>query len=214
MPPSICLFVSPFFFFQEKKKRKRKKKNDIFWHMLLYNNIVCIALLHIPYQQTTKTMSHHRNQYSGPLDKGKFVAKLLGCCTVEVWDELRVFSCLKPKGKGISTNSGGYCRVNYSGGKVVVHKMVLQVTKGPAPEDAALDASHLCGNPWCCRPSHLAWENRDDNISRRGCAGCVLVNDDSGGSSLWIHVCKHKHQHARLSPEVSPVTDHHQTIDV
>jgi hypothetical protein len=137
-------------------------------------------------------MSHHRNQYSGPLDKGEFVTKLLGHSTVEVWDELHVFFCLKPEGKGISTNSGGYCRVNYGGGKVVVHKMVLEVTKGPAPEDA-LDASHLCGNPWCCRPSHLAWENRDDNISRRGCAGHVLVvNDDGGGGSLWVRVCRHE----------------------
>jgi hypothetical protein len=62
----------------------------------------------------------------------------------------------------------------------------LQV-HSPPPQDAVdLDASHLCGQQWCCRPSHLAWESRLYNISRRGCAGFVLL--DSG---TWVRVCTH-----------------------
>jgi len=68
--------------------------------------------------------------------------------------------------------------------KVLVHVIVLTEVQGPAPEGRA-DASHLCGNPWCFEPKHLWWENRVNNIARRGCAGRVLAGD------RWIRVCQH-----------------------
>lgn len=33
------------------------------------------------------------------------------------------------------------------------------------------EASHLCGNHWCVRPSHLAWESHEKNMARVKCKG-------------------------------------------
>ena len=131
-------------------------------------------------------MALSRNQYSAPASIDDFVAHLLTRRTEAVWDDLHAFECLRPCGPGISRNAGGYMRVNFGGGKIVVHKTVLECIRGPAP-DTAPDASHLCGNEWCCNPKHLEWESRADNIARRGCAGFVLV-DGTG----WVKVCKHR----------------------
>jgi len=95
-----------------------------------------------------------------------------------------VFKCLVPVGTGVSQTQSGYLRVNWNGGKVMAHVMVLENLR-PCP-DGATDASHLCGNSECCNPLHLVWESRQDNVARRGCVGYVWV-DQQG----WIRVCKH-----------------------
>jgi hypothetical protein len=129
-------------------------------------------------------MAAPRNQYSGALNKTSFVKSLLSSARSEqVLDGRKVIACRRGKGAGFSYNPGGYARVNYDG-KVLVHVIVLTEVQGPAPEGRA-DASHLCGNPWCFEPKHLWWENRANNIARRGCAGRVLAGD------RWIRVCQH-----------------------
>jgi len=100
-------------------------------------------------------------------------------------EPLRVVGCLRGRGPGFSYNKGGYARVTLNGVKYCVHVIVLQHTAGEAPEGRP-DASHLCGNPWCFEPTHLVWEDRATNITRRGCAGRVLVD-----GAHWVKVCRH-----------------------
>jgi hypothetical protein len=98
------------------------------------------------------------------------------------WDDLGQFCCLVPCGPGYDINPAGYVRCNLAGGKHMVHKVVLLLTKPrPAPKIVGgnvvqYEVSHLCGNPSCCRASHLEWETRADNIARRGCIGVILVD--------------------------------------
>jgi Zinc-binding loop region of homing endonuclease len=130
-------------------------------------------------------MIRARNQYTGTVSREAFVHDILTRRSEPVFDSLGVIACRRGKGPGFSQNSGGYTRVNLDGGKVTVHTTVLEVTAGPSPPGKP-DASHLCGNPWCFEPGHLAWEDRDSNIARRGCAGRVLVD-----GVHWVRVCKH-----------------------
>ena len=127
-----------------------------------------------------------RNQFTGHVALDAFVHDVLAHRSERVLSEpLGIIACRRGRGPGFSSNSGGYTRVNFNGGKISIHMAVLEVTAGPAPEGRT-DASHLCGNPWCFEPEHLVWEDRAANIARRGCPGRVLVD-----GVHWVRVCPH-----------------------
>jgi hypothetical protein len=123
------------------------------------------------------------------LRRRRFVKDLLEHRVEKVQISPLVSACIRPTGPGISWTEAGYARANYEGGKIVVHKIVLQAKQEPPA--AGLDASHLCGSEWCCNPDHLAWETRDANIARRGCAGFVIIN------SVWYRLCNHGNEDTR-----------------
>lgn len=61
-------------------------------------------------------------------------------------------------------NAYGYGRVSLAGKSYPVHRLVLWHKTGELREDE--DAGHLCGNPSCCNPDHLAWQTRAENTQQ------------------------------------------------
>jgi|266.fasta.fasta_contig_123_22818_length_871_multi_2_in_0_out_1_1 hypothetical protein len=51
-----------------------------------------------------------------------------------------------------------------------------------------LDASHLCKNARCFRPSHLVLESRSQNLDRKSCHGYVVDRK----SGVVIRTCQHE----------------------
>lgn len=68
-------------------------------------------------------------------------------------------------------NGAGYGVIRWTDGRLhYAHRLAWELHHGrPAP--AHLVVRHLCGNPLCCRPSHLAigtrQDNSDDMVSQR-----------------------------------------------
>ena len=60
-----------------------------------------------------------------------------------------------------SKNQRGYGRVRVRGRQRLVHRLTLG--EPPAP---GLEADHLCRNPTCCRPDHLEYVTRAENLRR------------------------------------------------
>ncbi len=150
---------------------------------------------HKPNSNRLTLMLPARNQYTAALGLDAFIRDLLAHRSERVPDEMGgAMLCRIGKGKGFSLNAGGYTRVSFCGEKIVVHKAVLEVHAGPAPAGRE-DASHLCGNPACFEPTHLFWEDRASNLSRRGCAGFVLVD-----GVHWVKVCAHTPACKRATP--------------
>jgi len=130
-------------------------------------------------------MSKISNAYTA-VSQESFVQDLLAHrVEVQCADEVAVFPCFRPMGKGFDVTKAGYVRTNYLGKKVMVHQLVLEVKKERPSESH--EVSHLCGNEWCCNPDHLAWEQRADNISRRNCKAFVYVE----AAKQWIALCTH-----------------------
>lgn len=54
-------------------------------------------------------------------------------------------------------------------------RAALILSKGPPPnDDLAMEACHTCDNPGCCRPEHLFWGTKEQNMqdmARKGRAG-------------------------------------------
>jgi hypothetical protein len=90
-----------------------------------------------------------RNQFTGHVALDAFVHDVLAHRSERVLSEpLGVIACRRGRGPGFSSNSGGYTRVNFNGGKISIHMAVLEVTAGAAPEagtPGALSPSILCG---------------------------------------------------------------------
>lgn len=57
------------------------------------------------------------------------------------------------------------------------------------------EASHLCDNSMCVRVDHLAWEDRLNNIRRKGCGGQTTCDH----CSHTVNVCKHEPRCIKLS---------------
>ena len=135
-------------------------------------------------------MARFVNQHSPQLPLHAFVDDLLTARCDSFWldEEVQIFRCMIPTGRGISMNEGGYKRVSFNGQRVLCHVIVLE-SHFPRPIAVGgkrYDVSHLCGNNACCNLSHLAWETRDLNLARRGCAGFVHTDGD------WVRVCQHQ----------------------
>lgn len=104
------------------------------------------------------------------------------------------FKCWEPEGTGIF-ESGRYRRLSFRGAKYLCHVFVWlfhhpgQTING--------DVSHLCSNERCCRPDHLFCENRETNISRRGCPGYLVSTD---GHRTIIKICRHNPSCTKTTP--------------
>jgi len=53
-----------------------------------------------------------------------------------------------------------------------------------------LECSHLCSNPLCWNPFHIVSEDRNTNITRRGCPGKIWA-DGLNGATVLVHDCPH-----------------------
>lgn len=142
-----------------------------------------------------KKLRLQRNQYTTKPTKAEYVADLLQHRIKEESDELGVFTCFIPVGKGVDTLPSGYKRVNFNGKKKVAHKLVHTLNPQSNP---TMDTSHLCGNEACCNPVHLWSEPRLYNIRRRGCIGYMLFNN------VFFSTCKHEPK-CKSSAEMAPV---------
>ena len=81
-----------------------------------------------------------------------------------------------------------YGEIWLNGKNALVHRVAWEITNGPVPE--GLVVRHLCNNPICANPSHLAVGTQKDNIADRERAG--RGNPPRGES----------HPHSRYSDEI------------
>ena len=119
-------------------------------------------------------MSRAANQYT-PVSPTEIVNTLLTTRCERV--EKGMFTCFVPKGKGTYENESGYIRINFNGRKVLAHVLVFETRNGFSPDERGEEVSHLCDNPGCCNPAHLASETRSINLSRRSCPGYIITPD-------------------------------------
>ena len=75
---------------------------------------------------------------------------------------------------GFHYNEHGYVRLNFDRSKVFAHCFSWLYHHPGMP--IIHDISHLCGKRACCRPKHLAQEDREANISRNQCLGWAISN--------------------------------------
>jgi hypothetical protein len=73
------------------------------------------------------------------------------------------------------TDEYGRGRWRLGGKSVIASRAALILSKGPPPEsDVELHACHTCDTPGCCRPGHLFWGTREQNMqdmARKGRTG-------------------------------------------
>lgn len=73
------------------------------------------------------------------------------------------------------TDEYGRGRWRMGGTSMVSSRAALLLSKGPPPNnDWTLHACHTCDNPPCCRPEHLFWGTREQNMkdmAKKGRAG-------------------------------------------
>jgi hypothetical protein len=58
----------------------------------------------------------------------------------------------------------GYGRASFKGHDVLAHRMVCELTHGPAPSNG-MHAMHWCGTKRCLTPRHLRWGTPTDNAA-------------------------------------------------
>lgn len=58
----------------------------------------------------------------------------------------------------------GYGRASFKGRDVLAHRMVCELTHGPAPSNE-MQAMHWCGTRRCVTPRHLRWGTPKDNAA-------------------------------------------------
>lgn len=105
------------------------------------------------------------------------------------------FQCWVPYGVGIQPLVSGYNRFSFRGTYYMCHVFVWLFHH---PNQALTqDISHLCSNKACCRPSHLLCEHRNYNISRRGCPGYLVSNEDN---HFVIKICLHHPPCSKTTP--------------
>lgn len=74
----------------------------------------------------------------------------------------------------------GYGRVSTSAGNKYAHRIAFMLNNGSIPEGEIV--RHLCNNPSCVNPSHLASGSHKDNAEDRDRAG---RNGTSGERHTW-----------------------------
>lgn len=57
-----------------------------------------------------------------------------------------------------------YCKVDYR-----AHRLACALSTNKWYQNHEFEASHICNNSLCCKPSHLVWESPDINKSRLYC---------------------------------------------
>ena len=157
-------------------------------------------LLFGPNQRFDKELvaSRRKNQYSLPSfekDLNNSYKWLIGSTEVVSSSPAGHFECWVPEGPGIQTLKSGYNRFSFRGSYYMCHVFVWHYHN--PNRVAGKDISHLCSNEACCRPSHLRAENRDYNISRRGCVGYLVSMENP---DLVIKVCTHQPPCTKTTP--------------
>jgi hypothetical protein len=72
------------------------------------------------------------------------------------------------------TDEDGRGRYRLNGRTMIASRAALILSKGPPAEGQDLHACHECDCPGCCRPEHLFWGTREQNMrdmARKGRAG-------------------------------------------
>lgn len=86
-----------------------------------------------------------------------------------------------------AVGSAGYGVFVESGTQLYTHRLICELTHGPAPE-GDIHAAHACGNRLCVNPKHLRWASRSENeqdkvehgLSNRGerCGTAILTEEN------------------------------------
>jgi len=86
-------------------------------------------------------------------------------------------------------NGRGHVQIKYKGTKYLGHR-IMACARGPGPhtyvaysEVTKIQASHICGKPWCINPDHLFMENDLINQTRDCCR--------MYGKVRWDYLCPH-----------------------
>jgi len=105
-------------------------------------------------------------------------------------EQLGLFTCWIPSGPGIDAvqTDEHYKRMNLNGSSPQCHGFVWAYHHPGVVKN--LDVSHLCGNGFCCRPSHLHHEERKYQLLRRGCPGYLCFTDADDIVTYYL-ACKH-----------------------
>lgn len=107
-----------------------------------------------------------------------------------LWEKVNIGGpddCWPFEGKTRCGTNMEYGEIWQDGKNALVHRVAWEVTNGPIPE--GLVVRHLCNNPICCNPNHLAVGTQKENIADRDRAG--RANPVRG----------EKHPHSRYSDE-------------
>lgn len=73
-----------------------------------------------------------------------------------------------------------------------LHKLVYQVEHDIKKITSQKEVYHICGDPLCCKPSHLVLGDDGDNSKVHGCRGYIKLDElDPTGSKIFFRVCKH-----------------------
>lgn len=79
--------------------------------------------------------------------------------------------------------ASGYGQISYKRRKTLVHRLVCELSNGPAPADKQ-DAAHTCGNAKCVNRRHIRWATRAENIADKWGHGTVPLGELHSGSKL------------------------------
>ena len=87
----------------------------------------------------------------------------------------------------------GYGRVSWHGETVYTHRLALEFV-GREPADGETVVRHLCHNPPCVNPAHLAWGTQQDNIDDRSERGVWHEAMEKRFESKITHLSQHDRQ--------------------
>lgn len=77
----------------------------------------------------------------------------------------------------------GYGQVTYKKRRTLVHRLVCEISNGPAPTGKE-DAAHTCGNAKCVNRRHIRWATRAENIADKWGHGTVPLGELHASSKL------------------------------
>jgi hypothetical protein len=97
----------------------------------------------------------------------------------------------------------GYGQVWLQGKTVLSHRVAYSFAKGKVPPD--LHVRHLCDNPCCCNPAHLALGSDQDNSDDKCRQGRQARGSGNGRSKLSeqevLHIYKSSETQEKLASE-------------